>query len=105
MLRPLLSSTYLRPIQVSFEQPVQECPGKFRIIVDLLVELKMSINHVLEQVCDEVVEAQACIFRWIDTYAGFQRCITGEALFNFVDTQLIIVGKIGAKLHPDICHA
>jgi hypothetical protein len=93
--RPL---AFLRSEKVAFEQPVQEGLRELWIIVDLLVEFEMAVDHPLEQFIHHVVECEAGIFRGIHAHAGFKRCVACKPLFYFPYAELIIFREVRAEM-------
>lgn len=73
----------VRSIQVSVKQQIQERFRELWIIVNMLVELKVAVDHVLKQVIDYVVKGEASILRWIDTYACLEGCVVCKPLLYF----------------------
>jgi hypothetical protein len=56
------SLAFLRSEKVALEQPIEEGLRELWIIIDLLVEFEMAVDHALEQLIYYVVEGEAGIF-------------------------------------------
>src|SRR6266699_2576692 len=97
-LGALQTLAFLRSQKVAFEQPIEEGLRELWIIVDLLVEFEMAVDHALEQFIHHVVEGESGIFRWIHAHTGLKRRVSCKPLFYFPYAQLIIFREIRAEM-------
>src|SRR5258708_5079768 len=84
--------------KVSLKQPIQKILRELWIIVNLFVELEMTIDHVLKQVIYHVVEGKTGILGWIYAHACLKGFVARQSLFYFSYTELIILGEVSAKM-------
>lgn len=84
--------------KIALEQPVQEGFRELWIVVYLLVELEVTLDHILEQVIDYKVERKASILGWINAHACLEGRIARQPLFYFSYAELIIFCEVSAKM-------
>src|SRR5690348_13505894 len=83
--RPLLSqwlSGLLLAFRVAVEEQIVQELGKVRLVVDLLEELEVHVDHVLHVVANLVIERQTGVLAGVDREAGRQPGIRIELLFQ-----------------------
>ena len=97
--RPL---ALLRSEEVALEQPIEEGFRELWIIVDLLVEFEVAVDHALEQFIHYVVEGETGIFRWVHAHTGFKRCVACKPLFYFSYAELIIFREVRAEMFVEL---
>jgi hypothetical protein len=73
----------LRPPKIPLEQQIQQCLREVGIIVNMFVELEMAVNHILQQIIDNMIESKTCIFGGIDAHACLKRSIVSKSLLYF----------------------
>ena len=88
----------LRSIQVSFKQQIQKRFRELCVIVDMLVELKVAINHVLEQVIDNMIKRETRIFGWIDAHTRLEGGIIRQSLLYFPYAKLVFFIEVGSEM-------
>jgi hypothetical protein len=67
-----LLTSPLRSTNITFEQQIQEHFRKFWIIINMLIELEVTIDHVLKQVIDNMIKSETRILGWIDAHTCFE---------------------------------
>jgi hypothetical protein len=96
--KPRKPLALLRPEKVALEQPVEEGLRELRIIVDLLVEFEMAVDHPLEQFIHYMVKGEAGIFTWIHAHTGLKGRVACKPLFYFPYAELIIFREVRAEM-------
>lgn len=88
----------LRSIQVSFKQHIQEGFRELWIIVNVLVELKVAVDHVLKQVIYNMIKRETCIFGWIDAHTRLEGGVVRQSLLYFPYAKLVFFIEVGSEM-------
>ena len=88
---------YFHPPPKPLEQPIEKKLAEVGVVGDALVEFEVRLDHVLQAICDDVVEGEAGVVRGVGSYAGLQGRFVGNFILKLLDEDLVLFRKTGPK--------